>query len=262
MCDRLPLLPHLGWAVGARKTAQNGPPAPEIVGCGMPQIEPRGTYGESADATGHVLMANDVVWAHVPTQSRIRVDAVAISREIWSPGSKSGEKCVLSASYAVAARLPMLSMAHQPSEPTKNTLNHPPHNPSLFKTKGKSLPNGRGGVACRRRCGVLTRNVVSFDTSTRYPRAIKARISVKSYLVLHASRTRGETILERIVILLNPFPLDVGARARNRASEKRRLSQNTLHVLRLGTLMHILMIIVLISRFIFRIAFFCGHLVP
>ena len=95
-----------------------------------------------------------------------------------------------------------------------------------------------------------------FDTSTRYPRAIKARISVKSYLVLHASRTRGETILERIVILLNPFPLDVGARARNRASEKRRLSQNTLHVLRLGTLMHILMIIVLISRFIFRIAFF------
>ena len=83
MCDRLPLLPQLGWAVGARKTAQNGPPAPEIVGCGMPQIEPRGTYGESADATGHVLMANDVVWAHVPTQSRIRVDAVAVSHEIW-----------------------------------------------------------------------------------------------------------------------------------------------------------------------------------
>ena len=75
MCDRLPLLPHLGRAVGARKTAQNGPPAPEIVGCGTPQIEPRGTYGESADATGHVLMAIDVVWAHVPTQSRIRVDA-------------------------------------------------------------------------------------------------------------------------------------------------------------------------------------------
>ena len=83
MCDRLPLLPHLGWAVGGRKTAQNGPPAPEIVGCGMPQNEPRGTYGESADATGHVLMAIDVVWAHVPTQSRIRVDAVAVSHEIW-----------------------------------------------------------------------------------------------------------------------------------------------------------------------------------
>ena len=83
MCDRLPLLPHLGWAVGARKTAQNGPPAPEIVGCGMPQIEPRGTYGESADATGHVLMAIDVVWAHVPTQSRIRVNAVAVSHKIW-----------------------------------------------------------------------------------------------------------------------------------------------------------------------------------
>ena len=69
--------------MGARKTAQNGPPAPEIVGCGMPQIEPRGTYGESADATGHVLMAIDVVWAHVPTQSRIRVDVVAVSHEIW-----------------------------------------------------------------------------------------------------------------------------------------------------------------------------------
>ena len=51
---------------------------------------------------------------------------------------------------AHCARPPMLSMAHQPSEPAKTTLKHPPHNPSLSKTKGKSPPNGREGVARRR----------------------------------------------------------------------------------------------------------------
>ena len=51
---------------------------------------------------------------------------------------------------AHCARPPMLSMAHQPSEPAKTTLKHPPHNPSLSKTKGKSPRNGREGVARRR----------------------------------------------------------------------------------------------------------------
>ena len=51
---------------------------------------------------------------------------------------------------AHCARPPMLSMAHQPSEPAKTTLKHPPHNPSLSKTNAKCPPNGREGVDRRR----------------------------------------------------------------------------------------------------------------
>ena len=85
---RLAPLPHLGGAVGARKTARRAP---------KPGNHCWGHLVKSSE--GQLLGGSGRFWAHFdrkwgrldaqPIAGRVRVDPMALLHETWAPGSKS-----------------------------------------------------------------------------------------------------------------------------------------------------------------------------
>ena len=100
------------------------------------------------------------------------------------------------------------------NDAAKMTKTHHHTSPFYQKQRKRCPPTARKVLHVDVRRGVFTTKMVLFGTYARYLHAIKAGISIASYIDLHASRTRGQTILECIVILLHLYFLDASAHAR------------------------------------------------